>query len=168
MSLFLKVSEEEVKSKAGILNGCCNSEMFNVLAYPGLQCFIRFYPTGNHTQKLLSKCSLHLKYKEKMEKVVAAYDLEVKSAMFIKKQKCVFENSCGYGGPIFVYADLINPSKNFFVNGMLTIEINGTLSIEWPQELAPIQTRNLSNCLWTRNDKDVVFFVDNTEIRVCF
>uniref|UniRef100_A0AC34G3H6 BTB domain-containing protein n=1 Tax=Panagrolaimus sp. ES5 TaxID=591445 RepID=A0AC34G3H6_9BILA len=54
--------------------------------------------------------------------------------------------------------DILNPEKNFFVNGILTIEIRGVLFYESPK-------LNLGEVLWDQPNKDFTFVVGTKTIK---
>uniref|UniRef100_A0A914PYZ1 BTB domain-containing protein n=1 Tax=Panagrolaimus davidi TaxID=227884 RepID=A0A914PYZ1_9BILA len=101
------------------------------------------------------------------KKIEAIFDVSIVSAQFNRCFKYVFEESYGWGGRLCLTADLFNPSKKYFVDGILTVNFNGVLIAE-ESRISMLKCKNdfVPEFAITDEDKDFLIIIGDKEIKV--
>uniref|UniRef100_A0AC34G0H1 BTB domain-containing protein n=1 Tax=Panagrolaimus sp. ES5 TaxID=591445 RepID=A0AC34G0H1_9BILA len=109
---------------------CINGKCFYAFNNPGLQYFIRISPNGDD-EKRSGQTWIFLYANGSAERnITAEFTISVESADFKISFCHVFKRYTGWGIACSKSDDFFMPSKKFFVNGEITIKIQGILKAE--------------------------------------
>ena len=73
-----------------------------------------------------------------------------------------------YGIGIEMYENVIDPANNYFDDGVMRLDFDGTLGIEKHQAEKQIEVEAFAYSFGKKADKDVTFIIGETEIKVYF
>uniref|UniRef100_A0A914R3B9 Uncharacterized protein n=1 Tax=Panagrolaimus davidi TaxID=227884 RepID=A0A914R3B9_9BILA len=102
---------------------------------------------------------------EMARKVVATFNLSVKSASYDENGEYVYDESDGWGTTLCTRDEIFDAEKKFFVNGIMEIEMSGTLKAIGIKRKAP-ESSSLVDVLWENDeDKDLTIAVKDQELK---
>uniref|UniRef100_A0A914QNX5 Uncharacterized protein n=1 Tax=Panagrolaimus davidi TaxID=227884 RepID=A0A914QNX5_9BILA len=96
-------------------------------------------------------------------KIKAAFILSVKSASYKEVVEEIYDNTDGYGEILCTRDELFDAEKKFFVNGIMEIELEGTLNTLGIKRKAP-ESSSLADVLW-ESDKDLTIVAEKQELK---
>uniref|UniRef100_A0AC35G7R0 BTB domain-containing protein n=1 Tax=Panagrolaimus sp. PS1159 TaxID=55785 RepID=A0AC35G7R0_9BILA len=103
---------------------------------------------------------------EMARKIGVAFNLFVKSASYKRYFKGICKESSEYGHPLCTRDELFDAEKKFFVNGIMEIELEGTLKALGIKRKAP-ESSSLGDVLWeSEDDKELTIAVKDQEHKV--
>uniref|UniRef100_A0AC34GXQ9 BTB domain-containing protein n=1 Tax=Panagrolaimus sp. ES5 TaxID=591445 RepID=A0AC34GXQ9_9BILA len=116
--IALKDSEERY------LNGKC----FYAFNIPGLQYNVRIFPNGDDNEERRGQTCIYLRVNgSKERKITAEFTISIESANFSTSCNSVHEAYIGAGKRCFKIDEFFDSKNNYFVNGEVTIKVNGFL-----------------------------------------
>uniref|UniRef100_A0A914PE91 BTB domain-containing protein n=1 Tax=Panagrolaimus davidi TaxID=227884 RepID=A0A914PE91_9BILA len=102
---------------------------------------------------------------EMAKKIDATFKLSVKTASYEENSEYVYEESNGFGNTLCTRDEIFDAEKKFFVNGIMEIELEGTLKAIGIKRKAP-ESSSLGDVLWENDDdKDLTIAVKNQELK---
>uniref|UniRef100_A0AC34FA48 BTB domain-containing protein n=1 Tax=Panagrolaimus sp. ES5 TaxID=591445 RepID=A0AC34FA48_9BILA len=167
ISMQWKIKEKDLLAKIGENNRFIRSKRIKVATFNDVKYYLSFCPNKiENGQPPKTTVCLNIELiKEK--KIEAAFDFSIDSANRNYNSQCVFEKSIGYGPWCCSTDDLFDPKKRYIVDGFLTINFQGVLSIE-KNEPTVLNCKNgvASKIAQKKNDKDFIIVVGDKEINV--
>uniref|UniRef100_A0A914QQB2 BTB domain-containing protein n=1 Tax=Panagrolaimus davidi TaxID=227884 RepID=A0A914QQB2_9BILA len=134
---------------------------------PGVKYCLMLYPNGkNENEPNKVKIFLHLLF-GMAKKVIADFSISVNTAKrgidFIYE---IYDKSFGWGRTFCTRDDLFDPEKIFFVNGIMEIELEGTLRSRGIKRKSP-ESLSLAKMIWENEEqKDLIIVTGDQEIKV--
>uniref|UniRef100_A0AC35G8E0 Uncharacterized protein n=1 Tax=Panagrolaimus sp. PS1159 TaxID=55785 RepID=A0AC35G8E0_9BILA len=161
-----KIKEEDLRtlikeSKDGYLR----CEGVNIAPFSDAKYFLAVHSNGTDEDPTGQYLFLYIEL-GKEKKVEAVFDFSINSANFNCGLQYIFEKIEGWGYLLCSAEEFFDSSNGYFVDGILTINLNGILMVEKEQYI----TLNVKNevALKTalkRNDKDFMIVVGNKQIQ---
>jgi ribosomal protein S8 len=159
-----KIKEADLKSKKES-SGCLYSKRINVASFSGVKYYLAIRPNNiNDENESRTQLYLHLSM-EKEKKIEAVYDISTDSANFNCNGQNIFKESCGWGFFICSTEDLFDPTKRYFVNGVLTVNLNGILMVE-KDKIISLNCKNGLASTAERNGKDFLIVIGDKKLKV--
>uniref|UniRef100_A0AC35G5Y6 BTB domain-containing protein n=1 Tax=Panagrolaimus sp. PS1159 TaxID=55785 RepID=A0AC35G5Y6_9BILA len=148
-----RIKEDDVRNIQG---QSLKSKTFRANA-PSVKYFLSLYPNGiNNSEANSVKLDVHLDF-PKVINITASFSVAIKSASWLLKFTDVnfFMVANGsQGASICTRDELFSLEKKFFVNGIMEIQLEGTLKACGIKRKAP-ESLSLAQALWEADDKDV-------------
>uniref|UniRef100_A0AC35GES5 FHA domain-containing protein n=1 Tax=Panagrolaimus sp. PS1159 TaxID=55785 RepID=A0AC35GES5_9BILA len=100
----------------------------------------------------------------------AVFNITIKSANYVSKKHLIFEKEDFIGVKLCTTEELFDPEKRFIVDGKMTINMDGILSIEKEAENEKLLQfddsvdSKLCLALWKQENKDFTISADGKEI----
>uniref|UniRef100_A0A914QVY4 BTB domain-containing protein n=1 Tax=Panagrolaimus davidi TaxID=227884 RepID=A0A914QVY4_9BILA len=102
-----------------------------------------------------------------IKKITAAFTISVKSAsakVIVSNQ--IYDKSFGWGNRLCFYDELLKPEKKFFVNGIMELELEGTLKAQ-KIKYKIAEPLSLAKILWENDEhKHLTITVENKELKI--
>uniref|UniRef100_A0A914QTA6 BTB domain-containing protein n=1 Tax=Panagrolaimus davidi TaxID=227884 RepID=A0A914QTA6_9BILA len=164
ISMQWKVKEADLKSKKES-SGFLYSKRINLASFSGVKYYLAIRPKFiNDENESRTQLCLHLSM-EKEKKIEAVYDFSIDSANFNYGEQNIFEKSCGWGFFLCSTEDLFDPTKRYFVNGVLTVNLNGILMVE-KEKIISLNCKNGLASTAKRNGKDFLIVIGDKKLKV--
>uniref|UniRef100_A0AC35FFC6 BTB domain-containing protein n=1 Tax=Panagrolaimus sp. PS1159 TaxID=55785 RepID=A0AC35FFC6_9BILA len=164
ISMQWKIKEEDLKSKKES-SGCLYSKRINVALFSGVKYYIAIRPNKiNDKNESTTQLYLHLSM-EKEKKIGAVFDFSIDSANFNCNVQNIFEESLGCGFVLCSTEDLFDPTKRYFVNGVLTVNLNGILMVE-KDKIISLNCKNGLASTAKKNNKDFLIVIGDKKLKV--
>uniref|UniRef100_A0A914QKI0 MATH domain-containing protein n=1 Tax=Panagrolaimus davidi TaxID=227884 RepID=A0A914QKI0_9BILA len=151
-------------------NGRLFSEDVTIASFSGVSYCLSFTPNiTKDANQSMTGVSLHVDTGDE-EKIEAVFDFCIDSANFRDGNKAIFEPEIrGWRLDVCSTDDLFDPTKGYFVDGVLTIDLNGILMVERDQFV----NLNCKNDFATKSalkgkKKDFPIIIGNKKIRVSY
>ena len=130
---------------------------------PGVKYYLALHPNGNNEERRGQVWMIFV-VENSNKKLMAEWTIS--TASYERSLECMFESNKGIGHKMFSRNDLFNPEKKFIVDGLMTIELHGTLTaVDWIHSPV-IEFRNIGVLLSEREDKDFIVAVGENEVKV--
>uniref|UniRef100_A0AC35ETX0 BTB domain-containing protein n=1 Tax=Panagrolaimus sp. PS1159 TaxID=55785 RepID=A0AC35ETX0_9BILA len=101
------------------------------------------------------------------KKIDATFNFFVKSASYEKNGRNVYEEPYGRGFTLCTRDKLFDAEKQFFVDGIMEIELEGTLKAEGGIKRKAPESSSLGDVLWEiEGDKDLTIAVKSQELKI--
>uniref|UniRef100_A0AC34GSQ4 BTB domain-containing protein n=1 Tax=Panagrolaimus sp. ES5 TaxID=591445 RepID=A0AC34GSQ4_9BILA len=140
---------------------CLESDIFTVINSSNVQYYLTIFPNGSREAQR-TETWIFLQVRLGNEKnVEAEWTFSIKTAKWTKKACYNYVVNIGYGSYV---GELFDSNKKFFVDGNLTVKVEGIFKIENP---TPSMGTIENFCgLWNTGLKDFAIIVDKKEIEV--
>uniref|UniRef100_A0AC35FC17 BTB domain-containing protein n=1 Tax=Panagrolaimus sp. PS1159 TaxID=55785 RepID=A0AC35FC17_9BILA len=103
---------------------------------------------------------------EMARKIDATFKFSVKSAAYEKNREYIYEKPGGWGCKLCTRDELFDPDFGYFVNGIMEIELEGSLKALGIKRKAP-ESLSLARMLWENEEqKDLTIAVKGQEIKI--
>uniref|UniRef100_A0A914YZP3 Uncharacterized protein n=1 Tax=Panagrolaimus superbus TaxID=310955 RepID=A0A914YZP3_9BILA len=151
-----KIKKEVLKATKDIQNECIYSKRIRVASFSGVKYYLSIFPNEIKNGEP-PKTWLYLNIEmENEKKIEAVYDFSVDSVNFNYDLQYAFEKSSkGYGVDICSTVDLFDPLKGYFVDGFLTINLNGILLTESNENIELNAKKRYKDFTIVVGDKDI-------------
>uniref|UniRef100_A0A914YM27 Uncharacterized protein n=1 Tax=Panagrolaimus superbus TaxID=310955 RepID=A0A914YM27_9BILA len=135
VSMQWKIKEEILKAKNELQNEYLRSKRKIITSFSGVKYYLSIWPNKIENGEP-PKTWLYLNIEmENEKKIEAVCDFSVDSVYFKRVIQYTFEKSGGWGGRLFSTVDLFNPLKGYFIDGYLTINLNGIFLTETNEKI---------------------------------
>jgi speckle-type POZ protein len=100
----------------------------------------------------------------------AVFNMTIKSANYVSKKHLIFQKNDVFGERLCTTEELFDPEKRFIVDGKMTINMDGILTIEKESENEKLLQYDdsvdskLGLALWKQENKDLTISADGKEI----
>uniref|UniRef100_A0AC35GFD2 Uncharacterized protein n=1 Tax=Panagrolaimus sp. PS1159 TaxID=55785 RepID=A0AC35GFD2_9BILA len=117
-------------------------------------------------EKNPNKINLFLQLEFEMaRKINETFKFSIKSASYKEVVEKIYDNSDGFGEILCIRDEIFDAEKKFFVNGIMEIELEGTLKSRGIKRKSPVSL-SLTDVLWeNEEDKDLTIDVKGQELK---
>uniref|UniRef100_A0A914QYI4 BTB domain-containing protein n=1 Tax=Panagrolaimus davidi TaxID=227884 RepID=A0A914QYI4_9BILA len=159
-----RIKEEALKEALNNLNDdliIIESEHFKAPKILGVEYYLSLEKDKDDPNEINLFLSLEF---EMAKKINATFDLSVKSASYEEVLKEIYNKTGGCGKTLCTRDELFDAEKKFFVNGIMEIELEGTLKTREIKRKAP---KSSSDILWENDEeKDLTIAVKDQELKI--
>uniref|UniRef100_A0A914RA52 Uncharacterized protein n=1 Tax=Panagrolaimus davidi TaxID=227884 RepID=A0A914RA52_9BILA len=169
ISFQWKIKEEDLKEivNKGSNGGHLCSDKISVSTFSHVSYYLSIYPNKIRESENEAKTWLYLVVEMGDEtKIKAVFDFSIDSASFYRSNQSFWKKLKEYMTYLCSTENLFNPSKKYFVDGILTINFNGVLMAEETRtSILKCKNDMTPNVAITDEDKDFLIIVGDKEIK---
>uniref|UniRef100_A0A914PRV5 Galectin n=1 Tax=Panagrolaimus davidi TaxID=227884 RepID=A0A914PRV5_9BILA len=127
------VDKENDFALKDIETACLKGKYFYAYNIPGLQYYLKIYPTTGEDEDNRGETCVYLHVNgSKKRKITAEFTLSVKSANFSKYLNYVYDCDYGWGDVLCKTEEFFDSKRKYFVDGEITIKVKGIFKAKRP------------------------------------